>query len=210
MLKRLLDLMGEAEVTGGTRGECGTGAHRTPGAAVSRRAIGQRRVCDFGDVSAYAINEGVGDEKAYILGTAFAESMAQGNSNAYAIVYAAAYGIACSVPGESEEWARAYAQACAHASPRGNWLDSHLCMGTPSPTERRRRTRACSLSGTRFRWRGAQGTHERSPTQGNRTPERFFDSAALRSKRQALPPPVPRAPTRGAPTPGARIPLSRE
>ena len=116
MLKRLLDLMGDAEVTGRTRGERGTGAHRVPGAEVRRRAIDQRRAYDFDDVSAYAINEGVGDEKAYILGAALADSMAQGNSNAHAIVYAAAYGIACSIPGGSEGWARAYAQACAHAT----------------------------------------------------------------------------------------------
>ena len=116
MLKRLLDLMGEAEVTGRTRGERGTGALRAPGAEFGRRAIGQRRADDFGAVHAYAINEGIGDEKAYILGAALADSMAQGNSNVYAIVYAAAYGIACSKIGASEEWARAYAQACAHAT----------------------------------------------------------------------------------------------
>ena len=118
MLKRLVDLMGAAEAgrrAGGAGGEPGADARRTHGAAAHRGPIGQRNAHDFGAVYAYAISEGIDEEKAYVLGFAYADSIAQGKSNAYSIVYAAAYGIACSIIGASERWARAYAQACAHA-----------------------------------------------------------------------------------------------
>lgn len=118
MLKRLLDLIGAAEAAGrASRTEGGPGAdvHRSSAAAVRKAASGQSGAHDFAALYAYAIDEGLGEEKAYVLGTAFADSTAQGKSNAYAIVYAAAYSIACSILGASEEWARAYAQACAHA-----------------------------------------------------------------------------------------------
>ena len=118
MLKRLLDLVGAAEA--GRRAATadagpGVDAHRALKAAVRRGAIDQRSALDFGAVYAYAIDEGIGAEKAYLLGSAYAESLTQGMSKAYSIVYAAAYGIACFIIGASEGWARAYAQACAHA-----------------------------------------------------------------------------------------------
>ena len=118
MLKRLLDLMGAAE-------------------AACRRAIGQEisspGTCDkassttytsgadgpgskdFAVVYTYAINEGIPEEIAFALGSVYADEIAEGMSKVYAIFYAAAYSIACSLIGASEQWARAYAQACAHA-----------------------------------------------------------------------------------------------
>ena len=118
MLKRLLDLMGAAE-------------------AACRRAIGQEislpGTCDgasgtayldamddpgskdFAVVYTYAIDEGIPEEVACALGSVYSDEIAEGMSKAYAIFYAAAYSIACSIIGASEEWARSYAQACAHA-----------------------------------------------------------------------------------------------
>ncbi len=118
MLKRLLDLMGAAEA--GQRAarnevEHGVDAHRALRAMVRRGVIDPSRANDFGAVYTYAINEGMDGEKAYAISAAYADSVAQGRSNAYAIVYAASYGIACFIIGASEGWARAYAQACAHA-----------------------------------------------------------------------------------------------
>ncbi|MDE2837384.1 MAG: hypothetical protein OXL97_07740 [Chloroflexota bacterium] len=118
MLKRLLDLMGAAEVVSASDGAGSEPAADTSGPpeAVGRRgAIGGLNVLDFGAVYAYAVNEGVCADKAYFLGSAYAESLAQGMSRAYSIVYAAAYSIACFIIGAREEWARAYAQACANA-----------------------------------------------------------------------------------------------
>ena len=118
MLKRLLDLIGAAEAAGRasrSEGEPRAHVHRSPAGAVRRAAIGQSNGHDFAAVYAYAIDEGLCEEKAYVLGTAYADSISLGKSNAYSIVYAAAYGIACSIIGASERWARAYAQACAHA-----------------------------------------------------------------------------------------------
>ena len=116
MLKRLLDLMGAAEAgRKAARAEAGVNAHRALRTMVRRGVIDQSRVNEFGAVYTYAIKEGVDEEKAYALSGAYADSVAQGRSNAYAIVYAAAYGIACFIIGASEGWARAYAQACAHA-----------------------------------------------------------------------------------------------
>ena len=116
MLKRLVGLMGAAEAgRKAARAEGGIDAHRDLRAMVRKGVIDQSRANDFGAVYTYAINEGMDEEKAYALSVAYADSVAQGRSNAYAIVYAAAYGIACFIIGASEGWARAYAQACAHA-----------------------------------------------------------------------------------------------
>ncbi len=116
MLKRLLGLMGAAEAgSKAARTKSGVDAHRALRAMVRKGVIDQSRANDFGAVYTYAINEGMDEEKAYALSDAYADSVAQGRSNAYSIVYAAAYGIACFIIGASEGWARAYAQACAHA-----------------------------------------------------------------------------------------------
>lgn len=118
MLKRLLDLMGAAE-------------------AACRRAIGQEisspGICDkasgtayksaidepgskdFAVVYTYALDEGIPEEVAFVLGATYADEIAEGMSKAYSIIYAVAYSVACSVTGASEQWAHAYAQACTHA-----------------------------------------------------------------------------------------------
>lgn len=87
------------------------------GAAEARRVAEGAHGRDVAD--SQASNEGAATMQAYTLNAAYAESMAEGKSNAYSIVYAAAYGIGRSIIGASEEWARSYAQACAHAIAAG-------------------------------------------------------------------------------------------
>ena len=70
---------------------------------------------DFTVVYTYAMDEGIPEEVAFVLGAAYADEIAAGMSKAYAIIFATAYSVACSIIGASEEWARSYAQACAHA-----------------------------------------------------------------------------------------------
>lgn len=118
MLKRLLDVMGTVE--GGRRARRTRGESRAGGPANARDPVpgtvvdhGSAR--DFSAAYAYAISEGIGEERASLLSSAYAESIAQGNSSAYSIVYAAAYSIACTIIGAPEEWARSYAQACGRA-----------------------------------------------------------------------------------------------
>lgn len=108
MLKRLLGL-GGAEAGGrGTRngGKPGVDA---------LGPSGQSDALNLDAVYAHAIKDGLDEEKAQVLGFAYADGIAQGKPSAYAIVYAAAYSIARSILGAHERWARAYAQACAHA-----------------------------------------------------------------------------------------------
>ena len=118
MLKWLLRLR-KAEEAGGRasrmEGPPGAGVHGSPEAVASSRTGGWSSELDLDAVYANAIKEGLDEEKVYVLGYAYADGVAQGRPSAYAIVYAAAYGIARSIIRASEEWARAYAQACAYA-----------------------------------------------------------------------------------------------
>ena len=149
--------------------EPGADARRTHGAAAHRGPIGQRNAHDFGAVYAYAISEGIDEEKAYILGFAYADSIAQGKSNAYSIVYAAAYGIACSIIARVGKVGRAPTHRRAHTrSPRGNRSDSHPPTGAPSPTECRRRTRSCSPGGSLCRGPRPTNPHPRPLSQWER------------------------------------------
>ncbi|MDE2837385.1 MAG: hypothetical protein OXL97_07745 [Chloroflexota bacterium] len=118
MLKRLLVLMGEAEAA------CwraigldisSPGVCEKPTREDYERAIDNPGHMDFGVVYTYAVFEGISEESAFALGSAYAAKIAEGMSKAYSLFYAAAYCIACSLIGASEQWARAYAGACAHA-----------------------------------------------------------------------------------------------
>ncbi len=118
MLKRLLDLMEAAEeacrrAIGQEVSSPGTCEKPTP--EEYERAVDNPDFMDFGVVYTYAVLEGISEESAFVLGSAYANMIAEGMSKAYSIFYAAAYSIACSLIGASEPWARAYAQACAHA-----------------------------------------------------------------------------------------------
>ena len=117
MLKRLLMLMGAAEAAcwraiGPEISSPGTCEKPTP--EDYERAIDNPDYMDFGVVYTYAVLEGIPEESAFVLGSAYARMIAEGMSKAYALVYAAAYSIACSLIGASEQWARAYAAGCAH------------------------------------------------------------------------------------------------
>ncbi|MCY4447927.1 MAG: hypothetical protein OXE02_03645 [Chloroflexi bacterium] len=118
MLKRLLGLT-KVEEAGGrasrTEGTPVADAHGPAEPADHGRAAGRSREPDLDALYANAIKEGMDEEKAHILGFAYADGVAQGRPSAYAIVYAAAYSIARSIIRASDEWARAYAQACAYA-----------------------------------------------------------------------------------------------
>ena len=118
MLKRLLDLMGAAEAA------CRRVIDQdisSPGICYVARGkayasgVDDPGSKDFAVVYTYAIDEGIPEESAFALGYMYADRIADGMSKAYAIIYATAYNIACSIIGGSEEWARSYAQACAHA-----------------------------------------------------------------------------------------------
>ena len=117
MLKRLFLLMGAAEAACwraigpeiSSPGTC-----EKPTREDYERAMDSPDYMDFGVVYTYAVLEGISEESAFVLGSAYARMLAEGMSKAYAIVYAAAYSIACTLIGASEQWARAYAAACAH------------------------------------------------------------------------------------------------
>ena len=118
MLKRLLDLIGAAEAAGRasrSEGEPRAHVHRSPAGAVRRAAIGQSNGHDFAAVYAYAIDEGLCEEKAYVLGTAYADSISLGKSTRTPSSTLPHTASPVSIIGASERWARAYAQACAHA-----------------------------------------------------------------------------------------------
>ena len=118
MLNRLLMLMGGAEAAcwraigleAPAPGTC-----EKPSREDYERAIDNPDYMDFGVVYTYAVLEGIPEENAFALGSAYASMLAEGMSKAYALFYAAAYSVACSLIGASEQWARAYAVACAHA-----------------------------------------------------------------------------------------------
>lgn len=120
MLERLMEQMKAATAEAGKteRWLSGT-AHGHLENIIYRRASTRRSGRDYGAMYAYAISVGMSPEQACRLGSAYANCLAEGRSNAYAIVYASAYSIACSTIGASEEWARAYAQACTHAIAAG-------------------------------------------------------------------------------------------
>ena len=86
MLKRLLELMGAAEAARNTcriEGEARADTKGSPDKPVPGAVIRQRSAHDFGAVYAYAINEGIGADEAYLLGSTYAESLAKGMSRAY-------------------------------------------------------------------------------------------------------------------------------
>ena len=116
MLKRLLELMGEAEEA--CRRAIGQeisspGTCEKPTREAYERATEDPDCMDFGVVYTYAILEGIPEESAFVIGSAYASMIAEGTSKAYAIFYAAAFSVACTLIGASEQWARAYAMACA-------------------------------------------------------------------------------------------------
>ena len=118
MLKRLLDLMREAEAACRRAIDQNISSSSTCGKPTPEaydRAIDAPGCMDFGVVYTYAVLDGIPEECAFILGSAYAGKIAEGVSEAYAVLYAAAYSVACSLTGASDLWAHAYAQACAHA-----------------------------------------------------------------------------------------------
>ena len=122
MLKRLLELMGAVEAgrtARRTQGRSHTHPERSPGDGAHRTPIAQDSGRDLSAFHTYAISEGIDEERVHILSAAYADSVAEGRSDVYSLVYAAAYSIARSVIGASEEWARAYASACADAITAG-------------------------------------------------------------------------------------------
>ncbi len=119
MLKWLSELKGAAEARRGDEDGPGGDAQESPDDPIGGRAIGPSIAHDRDAVDGYAFDEGAATMQAYTLNAAYAECIAEGKSNAYSIVYAAAYGIGRSIIGASEQWARSYAQACAHAIAAG-------------------------------------------------------------------------------------------
>ena len=118
MLKRLLEAMGAAEVAYQramgqdiySQSACPMPTHEE-----YARAVDDPGYMDFGVAYNYAVIEGLPEEYAFALGSAYAGKIAEGVSRAKAMLYAAAYSIAYSLAGASEQWSRVYAQACTHA-----------------------------------------------------------------------------------------------
>ncbi len=118
MLKRLLETMGAAEAAYQRAIGLDVYSQSTchmPTREDYARAVGDPGYMDFGVVYTYAVFEGIPEECAFALGSAYAGKIAEGVSRAYAILYAAAYSVAYSLTGASEQWSRVYAQACTHA-----------------------------------------------------------------------------------------------
>ena len=118
MLKRLLMVMGAAEAA--CRRAIGPeisspGTCEKPTREDYERAIDNPDYMEFGVIYTYAVLEGIPEESAFVIGSAYASMISEGTSKAYAIFYAAAFSVACTLIGASEQWARAYAMACAHA-----------------------------------------------------------------------------------------------
>lgn len=118
MLKRLLEAVGAAELA--YRRAIGLDAYSQSACGKPTREDYARAVdgpghMDFGVIYAYAVLEGMPEECAFALGSAYACQIAEGVSKGYAIFYAAAYSVACCIVGASEQWSRVYAKACANA-----------------------------------------------------------------------------------------------
>lgn len=145
MLKRLLDLMVAAEdACRRAIGEVisSPGACDKPTREDYDRAIEDPGNLDFGLVFTYAVLEGISEENAFAIGTAYARKVAEGVSRTYALVYATAYSIACAIIGATEEWSQSYAEGWAHAIAARESMDfaavyGHAIADGASPEEAR-------------------------------------------------------------------------